>query len=107
MLTILICWAVGGLIGLGWGIFHQRAKAPEKAEVEGVQSPDYLPILLEAFAALSPNSRGRGSVAFLNLSTAIQKLEAGERIAPGVLVYLLNQIEGAGPWAERIKGAGA
>jgi hypothetical protein len=42
----------------------------------------------------------------MNLSTIIQKLEAGEDVAPGVCSYLLEKI-GAGDLAEQIKGAGA
>lgn len=110
MTEILICWAIAGLIGWFWGkaLNRDRDGAPEKEEGAGVcKSSAYLPVLRDAFKTLSPNSRGRGSIAFLNLSTAIQRIEAGEELAPGVLVYLLNQIEGGALWAEQIKGAGA
>lgn len=110
MTTILICWALAGLIGWFGGklLKQDRDGEPEKEEGARVcESSAYLPILRDAFKTLSPNSRGRGSIAFLNLSTAIQRIEAGEELAPGVLVYLLNQIEGGAPWAEQIKGAGA
>lgn len=110
MTAILICWAIAGAIGWFGGkyLMNRSTDKPEKEEGAGVcESSAYLPILRDAFKTLSPNSRGRGSIAFLNLSTAIQRIEAGEELAPGVLVYLLNQIEGGAPWAEQIKGAGA
>lgn len=109
MTAILICWALAGLIGWFGGklLKQDRDGEPEKEEGAGVcESAWLLPIMQEAFRRAAPNSRGRGSRDYMNLSTIIQKLEAGEDVAPGVCSYLLEKI-GAGDLAEQIKGAGA
>lgn len=109
MTEILICWAIAGLIGWfgGKALNRDRDGVPEKEEGARVcKSAWMLPIMQDAFRRAAPNSRGRGSLDYLNLSTVIQKLEAGEEVAPGVCSYLLEKI-GAGDLAEQIKGAGA
>lgn len=108
-MIILIALLIGTAAGLlqafckGW-----RAVVPdEKEEGAGAcESAWMLPIMQEAFRRAAPNSRGRGSRDYMNLSTIIQKLEAGEDVAPGVCSYLLEKI-GAGDLAEQIRGAGA
>lgn len=108
-MIILIALLIGIAAGLlqafckGW-----RAWEPEeKEEGAGVcESAWLLPIMQEAFRRAAPNSRGRGNRDYMNLSTIIAKLEAGEDVAPGVCSYLLEKI-GAGDLAEQIKGAGA
>jgi len=107
-MIILIALLIGTAAGLlqafckGW-----RAVPDEKEEGAGAcESAWLLPIMQEAFRRAAPNSRGRGSRDYMNLSTIIQKLEAGEDVAPGVCSYLLEKI-GAGDLAEQIKGAGA
>lgn len=108
-MIILIALLIGIAAGLlqafckGW-----RAVAPDgKEEGAGVcESAWLLPILYESFRRAAPNSRGRGSVDYLNLSTIIQKIEGGEVVAPGVCIYLLEKI-GDRDLAEQIKGAGA
>lgn len=112
MLAILLCWALGGLIGLVWGIIQKAGsnEATKKEEEGAGESFDFytLSVLKEAFRATAPNSRARGSVDLMNLSTLIQKIEAGEGVPEGLPFYLLSRIEGAERYAEKLKpGAGA
>lgn len=106
ILTALLIGIAAGLLQAfckGW----QAGEPEEKEEGAGVcESAWLLPIMQEAFRRAAPNSRGRGSFDYLNLSTIIQKIEAGEEVAPGVCIYLLEKI-GDGDLAEQIKGAGA
>ena len=103
MEIILICWAVGAIVGLLWGIAKNTRNAPEKEEGAGVPDHRTVAILQDCFKSLSPNSRGAGSLDYLNLSTLIRKMEAGEAVPEGLAAYLLGRIEGAEPWAEKLK----
>ena len=106
---VLLAILIGVTIGVLPGLLTLRKKneRKEKEETTVIQQSTYLPILREAFRSLSPNSRGRGSVAFLNLSTAIQKIEEGGQVDPFVLVYILSKIDGGLVWADQIKKVGA
>lgn len=105
MLTILICWAIAGVMGwlVGLAIKNAQAVPEEKEDGAAVALHD---LMVEAFRRINPNSRGIFSRDLLNLSTAIQKLEAGEDVPAGVCIFLLEKV-GAGDLAEKAKGAGA
>lgn len=108
LLTVVICWAVAVLIAVVGKILLDRTPGEFAEEVRiDATGEEVLSILRQAFADLSPNSRGRGSIDFLNLSTCIKKMEEGEGVKPSLLVFLLSKIEGGEPYAERIKGLGA
>lgn len=104
---------IGLFIGSVFGVISVLARLPEKGGARGVEkeeegaggSEELHDIMLEAFRRVSPNSRGVFSRDLLNLSTAIQKLEAGEGVPVGVCVYLLEKV-GAGDLAEKARGAG-
>lgn len=111
----LLVWALlGAVIGVLSGLIRLPVRQETVvSETEGTEeieegagvSEELHDIMLEAFRRIAPNSRGAGSCDLLNLSTAIQKLEAGEDVPAGVCVYLLEKV-GAGDLAEKARGAG-
>lgn len=107
MVAILVCWAVAAILGGAYGLLLRSMRAGGEKEEEGaaVVNAELHGIMLEAYHRINPNSRGIFSRDLLNLSTAIQKLEAGEGVPAGVCVYLLEKV-GAGDLAEKAKGAG-
>ncbi len=107
LLTAIICWTVAVLIAVV-GTILSRSVPGESAEEIKVDATgeELLAVARQAFADLSPNSRGRGSIDFLNLSTCIKKMEEGEGVTPSLLVFLLSKIEGGEPYAEKIKRLG-
>lgn len=103
MITIFIFWAVAAILGGAWGLMNRRPEEKE-TEGEGVAVDDArLEILRDAFRAIAPNSRGMMSRDLLNLSTLIQKMEAGEELPEGLGAYLLSRIPGAEGYAERLE----
>lgn len=103
----VVC-AIGAVFGLLGVVLRRDPVAwPEKGEGGRAVDYDRAELLAAAFRDLSPNSRGRGSIDFLNLSTIIQKIEAGEEVPAGLGAFILSRIPGAGAWAKKAKEAGA
>jgi hypothetical protein len=87
----------------------KKMEAGRTEKEEGGRAVDYdrAELLAAAFRDLSPNSRGRGSIDYLNLSTIIQKIEAGEEVPAGLGAFILSRIPDGEKWAEIARGAGA
>lgn len=95
-------------VGIGWAVVRlKRAASESNGEGGGGVDFDRLAILRDAWRELSPNTTGRVSLDIMNLSTLIQKVEAGEDVPAGLGAYLLARIPGAESWAERAREAGA
>lgn len=95
-------------VGIGWVVVRlKRAASESNEEGGGGVNYDRLALLRDAWRELSPNTTRRVSMDLLNLSTLIQKVEAGEDVPAGLGAYLLARIPGAESWAERAREAGA
>lgn len=116
MLTILICWAIAGVLGWLFGRAIKNAhNVPEEKEAAAVADVSNLCDLMlngtesplsEILAGAMREAKGRGvsSRHLLFLDCCQRHALAGD-LETGTAVYLLERM-GLWEWAEKAKGAG-
>ena len=105
-LVFYVC--VAALVGFA----REKRKPGERPQISALPATaggDIAEILRGEFRAIrmanEGTTSGRSDIALL--STIIQKIEGGEHVETGTVIYLLSRMQGTEEVIETIKGAGA